>query len=406
MNSVRPKLISLAASVAVLSMFSLGIADMAEASIGAAPAAVTVQAGVTAGASSVNDPYTAQIFSLINQKRADAGLAPVKWNQQIGDVSQDWATHLGIATVDPNFDFSTIHRSDAGGSLIPAGAKSWGEIIACNYSAQAVVDAWMNSPHHKEIMLDPTATDIGIGYAIPASGPYAGCHEVVANFAFYPANSAPVMKTAIATKAASLGGSLGAVAGGEIGGLKNGGVYQMYQGGAIVWSPATGARVSTGAIRTTWASTGFENGYLGYPTTDEIGGLKNGGAYQMYQGGAIIWSPKTGAQISVGGIRNVWASTGFENGYLGYPTSNEIGGLRDGGVYQMYEGGAIIWSPATGGFASTGGIRSVWASTGFENGRLGYPTTNEYSTGGGGVAQNYQGGVIKWSPSGSSVVYK
>ena len=213
-------------------------------------------------------------------------------------------------------------------------------------------------------------------------------------------------KTPIAIKAASLNGALGLATSSEIYGLKNSGAYQMYQRGAIIYSPVTGARVSTGAIRTTWASTGFENGYLGYPVTDEIGGLRNGGAYQMYERGAIIWSPDTGAQVSVGGIRTVWASTGFENGVLGYPTSNEITGLKNGGVYQMYERGVIIWSPASGGYVSTGGIRTLWASTGFENGALGYPTSNEYVTAPGGhVAQNYQGGTIKWSPSGASITY-
>ena len=403
MNSVQPRLIRMAASAAMISILSLGVTGMAEASPGAAPTAVTVQAAIAP--SPTTDAYTAQVLNLMNQKRAAAGLAPVKWNQQIGNVSQDWANHLGVATTDPNFDFSTIHRSDAGGSLLPAGAKWWGEIIACNYSAQAIVEAWMNSPSHKAIMLDPKATDIGIGYAIPASGPYAGCHEVVANLASY--STTAVTKTPIAIKAASIGGALGSATGAEIGGLKDGGAYQMYQGGAIVYSPATGAKVSTGAIRTTWAATGFENGRLGYPTSDEVGGLRNGGSSQNYQGGTIVWSPNSGAQISVGGIRTVWGSTGYQNGLLGYPTSNEIGGLKNGGVYQMYEGGAIIWSPASGGYVSTGGIRTLWGSTGFENGRLGYPTSNEYSTGGGSVAQNYQGGVIKWSPTtGSSVVYK
>ena len=213
--------------------------------------------------------------------------------------------------------------------------------------------------------------------------------------------------TQISIKAASLNGSLGYATGAETTGLKNGGSFQCYQLGCILYSPASGARVSTGAIRTTWAATGFENGFLGYPVTDEVGGLKNGGVYQNYQGGAIMWSPKTGAHISTGGIRSVWAASGYENGILGYPTGNEVGGLRDGGVYQMYEGGAILWSPATGGFISMGGIRSLWASTGFESGRLGYPTSNEYVTGPGGqVAQNYQGGTIKWNPSGSSIVYK
>lgn len=54
-----------------------------------------------------------------------------------------------------------------------------------------------------------------------------------------------------------------------------------------------------------------------------------------------------------------------------------------------------------------GGIRTIWASTGFESGRLGYPTSNEYWAGANGaVAQNYQGGVIHWGPSGSWVTYK
>jgi uncharacterized protein with LGFP repeats len=106
----------------------------------------------------------------------------------------------------------------------------------------------------------------------------------------------------------------------------------------------------------------------------------------------------------VGAIRDLWADTGYENGDLGYPVTDEVTGLRDGGVYQNYQGGAIIWSPATGAHISFGGIRSIWASTGFESGRLGYPTSDEYATGSdGSVAQNYQGGVIHWSPSGSYI---
>lgn len=189
-------------------------------------------------------------------------------------------------------------------------------------------------------------------------------------------------------------------------GLKDGGTYQLYQGGAIMWSPATGAHVSIGAIRDMWAQTGFESGALGYPTSDVVTGIKDGGAYQMYQRGAIMWSPATGAHVSTGAIRGEWAATGFESGRMGYPTSNEVGGLKDGGVYQMYQGGAILWSPASGAHISVGGIRSTWASTGFEAGRLGYPTSDEYSTST-GVAQDYQGGKISWSPaSGSTVSYK
>ncbi|WP_430297710.1 hypothetical protein [Sinomonas sp. B1-1] len=196
------------------------------------------------------------------------------------------------------------------------------------------------------------------------------------------------------------GGYLGYPTTDEIGGLKDGGTYQMYQNGAIIWSPATGARISNGAIRNAWASTGYENGYLGYPTTDEIRGLKDGGTYQMYQNGAIIWSPATGAHISNGAVRSAWAGTGYENGYLGYPTTDEIRGLKDGGTYQMYQGGAIIWSPATGAHVSNGAVRNVWLGAGGENGYLGYPTTDEIrGLKDGGTYQMYQGGAIVWSPA-------
>jgi uncharacterized protein with LGFP repeats len=181
----------------------------------------------------------------------------------------------------------------------------------------------------------------------------------------------------------------------EISGLVNGGVYQSYQGGAIYYSPATGAHMSTGGIRSVWGQYGYERGKMGYPTTDEIS-LNNGGVYQGYQGGAIYYSPATGAHMSTGGIRSAWGRFGYERGKMGYPTSDEIGGLVNGGVYQRYQGGAIYWSSGSGAHISTGAIRSAWGRYGFEHGRLGYPTTDEYAISG-GVRQSYQGGYIDYS---------
>ncbi|MEV7635880.1 polysaccharide deacetylase family protein [Pseudarthrobacter enclensis] len=199
---------------------------------------------------------------------------------------------------------------------------------------------------------------------------------------------------------------LGAPTGSMVCGLINGGCYRNYVAGAILWSKATGAHYTMGAIRQTWAGTGYERGRLGYPITDEIGGLINGGVYQMYQGGAINWSAASGAHYTLGAIRQTWAGTGFERGRLGYPTSNEIGGLINGGVYQMYQGGAINWSAASGAHYTLGAIRQTWAGTGFERGRLGYPVSNEYAVAG-GVAQDFQGGRISWSAGrGAVVTYK
>jgi uncharacterized protein with LGFP repeats len=182
--------------------------------------------------------------------------------------------------------------------------------------------------------------------------------------------------------------------------IRNGGYYRNYQGGAVIWTPANGAMVSHGAIRSRWSALGFENGVLGYPTTDEVGGLRNGGVYQNYEGGAIIWSPATGAHSSMGAIRQRWQQLGFETGVLGYPTTETIGGLRNGGSYQNYENGAIISSPTAGTHESYGAMRARWQQLGFETGVLGYPTTNVVSgIKNGGSYQNYEGGAIVSSPT-------
>ncbi|MGZ2393058.1 polysaccharide deacetylase family protein, partial [Pseudarthrobacter sp. PvP022] len=127
---------------------------------------------------------------------------------------------------------------------------------------------------------------------------------------------------AAATAPPGLGQPLGVITCG----LAAGGCYQNYPGGVIHWSAATGARITKGAIDAAWAAQGWENGGLGYPTSNEIGGLKDGGVYQNFQGGVIHWSPATGARITKGAIDAAWAAQGWENGGLGYPTSNEIGG--------------------------------------------------------------------------------
>ncbi|MGI8965600.1 MAG: hypothetical protein ACR2H1_05865, partial [Limisphaerales bacterium] len=64
------------------------------------------------------------------------------------------------------------------------------------------------------------------------------------------------------------------------------GRYNNFQGGAISWSPASGAHETHGAIRTKWLATGAESGCLGYPVSDQY--AFNGGQKQDYQNGNII----------------------------------------------------------------------------------------------------------------------
>jgi hypothetical protein len=181
-------------------------------------------------------------------------------------------------------------------------------------------------------------------------------------------------------------------------GLRDGGCFQHYQAGSVYWSPASGARMVTGAQRSRWSSLAWERGLLGYPVTDTVCGLRDGGCYQHFQGGSLYYSATSGTVFVRGGIRARWAASGWENGPLGYPVTDERCGLRDGGCFQHYQAGSVYWSPATGARGVSGPIRSAWAAGGWERGTLGYPTEEARAVPG-GQAQRFQGGTLTYVSS-------
>ena len=183
-----------------------------------------------------------------------------------------------------------------------------------------------------------------------------------------------------------------------------GGVMQDFQFGKISWNAATGSRITKGGIGATWDNAGGPLSGLGYPTTDEYAPIP-GGVMQGFQYGKISWNAATGSHITKGGIGATWDNAGGPASGLGYPTTDEIGGLVGGGAKQYYQGGEVVWSPSAGAHVITGGIRSAWVGQGSEGGRLGYPTTGEYPAGGGAYAQDFQGGRITWRSGSVGIEY-
>ncbi|GLY67612.1 hypothetical protein Atai01_42310 [Amycolatopsis taiwanensis] len=117
-------------------------------------------------------------------------------------------------------------------------------------------------------------------------------------------------------------------------------------GASIYWTPSTGAHAIQGAIRSQWASLGWETA-LGYPTTDESLTPDGVGRYNHFSKSAsIYWTPATGARAVYGAIRDKWASLGWETSPLGYPTSNEYS--VPGGRRNDFQHGYITWNSATG----------------------------------------------------------
>lgn len=202
--------------------------------------------------------------------------------------------------------------------------------------------------------------------------------------------------------------SLGAQTSDTVCGLRDGGCFRAYQAGIVMWSPSTGAQPSlTGPIRDAWAGSGYENSGLGYPTSGVICGLKDSGCFQNYQGGSIMWSPASGAySVPFGAIRDYWAARGYENSGLGYPVSNQTCGLKSGGCFQLFQAGSVLWSPSTGArLVKAGPLLDAWSRTGFENGLLGYPNSEE-SCSASSCTQNFSGGTIGWtSASGAWPVF-
>jgi uncharacterized protein with LGFP repeats len=177
-------------------------------------------------------------------------------------------------------------------------------------------------------------------------------------------------------------------------GLKSNGCYQSFEGGNIYWNEIVKAHIVWGAIRDRFITLGSENGFLGYPTSDEVCGLKDNGCYQSFEGGRIYWSEKTGAKFVRGAVAERFSALNGENGFLGYPTSDEVCGLKDNGCYQSFGNDrAIMWSPQSGAWETLGGIRNYWSKIGFEGGKLGYPVSQEFTTSRGWY-QRYQNGII------------
>src|SRR5215211_8438409 len=96
-----------------------------------------------------------------------------------------------------------------------------------------------------------------------------------------------------------------------------------------------------------WAALGWERSPLGYPTTDELGTPDGVGRFNHFAGGSIYWTPSTGAAAVWGDIRSKWASLGWEQSYLGYPTSDESD-FPEGGRANSFQHGGVYWWPDTG----------------------------------------------------------
>ena len=259
-----------------------------------------------------------------------------------------------------------------------------------------------------------------------------------------PTNPAPERIAAAYAAAGGAGGWLGAATSSYVCGLRNGGCYREFANGAIYASFTTQGAAISGPERARWAALRAQDGVLGYPTTSRIDGLIRGGSYQVFEFGAMYTSP-SGTWPVRGGIKDAWNRQNSEWGALGYPASDEIGvagavyqqfengriywtaaggarvvpaasvaalaahtwlgipmsdhicGLRDGGCYQVFQGG-VLYTTGNGVWPIRGGVKDAWVALGSEWGKAGYPRSAEIGIQG-GTFQDFDNGRIYWSAS-------
>ena len=186
-------------------------------------------------------------------------------------------------------------------------------------------------------------------------------------------------------------------------GLRDGGCFQKFKNGSVHWSKKSGAHFTRagGTIQKKWGTGKWERGPLGYPTSEQVNfKYRSGAYYQNFQNGMIIHHKDTGTWILKGAIRTKWKALGWERGYSKLPISDEKCGLKNRGCFQKFEGSSIHWTSASGAHATKRGsaIQKAWKSQKYERGRLGYPTSEEF-TWGKYVRQEFQGGYVLWSRS-------
>lgn len=129
----------------------------------ALPAPAPAPAVAASGAPSSSGAQA--LFAALNGARAGAGLPPLAYNDSLASVAQTWSAHMSTSAMAHNPSVS---------AQIPPGWSAWGENVAFagGYPdlAGTIHSNWMNSPGHRENILRPGFTQVGIGYHVDAAG--------------------------------------------------------------------------------------------------------------------------------------------------------------------------------------------------------------------------------------------
>jgi len=120
---------------------------------------------------SSNVGYVNQIASLINAERANAGLSALTVNAQLTASAQG---HVADMACNNSISHTGSDGSSAYSRILASGyAPSYSEeIIYGGGGPQAAMSWWMSDQIHRDAILNPISTEIGVGYAYFSNGAY------------------------------------------------------------------------------------------------------------------------------------------------------------------------------------------------------------------------------------------
>ena len=198
------------------------------------------------------------------------------------------------------------------------------------------------------------------------------------------------------------------------------GFAQDFVHGKMFFTPPTGPRSMMGAVLDKYEALGGPAASdLGFPTINEVPGLAGPDSrvsvFSASDKPVIFWTSAHGAFVVRGAINAAWDKLGSSGGTLGVPVGDET---YDGEVAtQAFSGGRVSWNRLTKAFTTvppdlakqltdlqvpidpTADINMAWRAAGGASGPLGPKAGEQYPVGSDGLAQNFAGGKVFFSPA-------
>ncbi|MEZ0096223.1 CAP domain-containing protein [Streptacidiphilus sp. EB129] len=116
--------------------------------------------------------FAQQIVDMVNAERAKAGCGPLRVNAKLQTAAQEHSDDMAARDY---YEHDTPEGIDPGTRMTNAGYswQSWGEnIYKSPTDPSTAMTGWMNSPAHRDNILDCSYQETGVGVNLSGNGPW------------------------------------------------------------------------------------------------------------------------------------------------------------------------------------------------------------------------------------------